>query len=274
MASAQQQIDELNTALELLRAELPGAIAAGIRAADDKPPAEKGSATLQFGRIMGVFADQGYCTVILDGELDPQPVSMLGGLIEGERCAVLFYPPSGSLALGMIDPTGVVGGGGTGEILQATVALPDPDVDSTPASGIASWSHLSGATLVDLSDPTHPAFPVDGIYSVGFGATLPPPADPGTAFFAELSTTAIFSQPDLPHLGGFSIVISGFATVDDPSIEAEIEAIFSGGGFQTVVYTFAAGDSFSDAYIAALKASETATGGATLSLKCVVAQLT
>lgn len=273
MASAQQQIDALNVALEHLRAELPGAIAAGIRAADDKPPAEKGSATLQFGRIVGVFADQGYCTVILDGELDPQPVSMLGGLIEGERCAVLFYPPSGSLALGMVDPTGVVGGGGSGQIIEATVTLPDPDFVTSPASGTASWAHVSGnEALMDLSDPTHPVFAAGGMFSVGFGATLPVPDDPTTAFFGILSTNTVFSQAALPEVGGFSILISGFSDIDITDID-ELEAIIGAAGIQTIVYAFNAGDSFASTYIAALKTSETASGGTTLTLKCVIASL-
>lgn len=223
-----------------------------------------------FGEVQTVDTDNSLVNVLPVGGTTTTRVPYSGGAPGvGDTVRITGRAGSRYLAGG---GAGVIGGG-SGQILVATVDLPDPDEDATVQSGTASWAHLSGnPALTDLTDPTNPVFATGGMFSIGFGATLPQPEDETTAFIGILSTTATFSQPDLPKLGGFSIVISGFTDITTADI-SEIEAIFGASALQTLVYAFNLGDSFSDTYIAQLKSSETATGGATLSMKCIIAHL-
>lgn len=100
-------------ALDELEASLAPAIAVGVREYARRPATEQGSISLQFGTVEGVFASAGYATVVFDGQTTSVPVTMLGAAVAGERVAVMFYPPSGTLLIGQVNPTGG-GSGGSG----------------------------------------------------------------------------------------------------------------------------------------------------------------
>lgn len=99
----------VQAALSHLIEQLPNAIASGITTHAARPPSERGSPSLQFGVVEDSFPDQGFAQITLDGQINPIPVSMLGPLTVGERVAVLFYPPSGTLAIGQVSPVGIPG---------------------------------------------------------------------------------------------------------------------------------------------------------------------
>lgn len=96
-----------------LEASLAPAIALAVREFARRPAVEQGSISIQFGVVEAVFATGGYANVIFDGQATSVPVTMLGTAIAGERVAVLFYPPSGTLLIGQISPTGGNSGGGS-----------------------------------------------------------------------------------------------------------------------------------------------------------------
>lgn len=138
MASFAQQLADLAGRLDHLRGEIPAAIAEGIRVSGARPAGEKGAPSLQFGIVEEVFDADGYADVTLDGQTAANAVNMLGGLVSGERVAVLLYPPSGNLAIGMATPAAVGGipaGGTTGQVLTKIDAA-DFNADwEDPATG-------------------------------------------------------------------------------------------------------------------------------------------
>ena len=133
----QAQINGLQGQLDSLSSQIAPAIAEGLRLYADRPVGEKGAPSLQFGVVDGVFDT--YASVILDGETQGVPINMLGGLIEGERVAVLMVPPSGNLAIGMVTPStpspGVPPGGTTGQVLTKIDGTDFNDDWETPAAG-------------------------------------------------------------------------------------------------------------------------------------------
>lgn len=106
----QAQIDTLRGEVGQLERSIAPAVAAGLRAHSDRPSIEKGAPTIQFGVVDSVFEDDGYANVILDGQTVVTPCMILGAVVEGERVAVIFYPPSGSLIIGMVDPNAQTAG--------------------------------------------------------------------------------------------------------------------------------------------------------------------
>lgn len=166
-AELEAEIDTLRLELRDLQDQIPQAIATALRTYADRPSGEKGSPSLQYGVVDGVFDADGWAAVILDGQTQSVPIMMLGGLVEGERVAVLLVPPSGSLAIGMVTPSVVPGAlstqvesflDGTGVNVTTGGTLPwvvDPGTGAT----------LPSATLLDLSTPTAPVVLADGVFT-------------------------------------------------------------------------------------------------------------
>lgn len=190
-AEMQQLVDaSVADALAAKDQEIANAIAEGLRTYADRPVGEKGAPSLQFGVVEQV--NDTYAYVTLDGQTDAVPINMLGGLVEGERVAVLMVPPSGNLAIGMVTPStpspGVPPGGTTGQVLtkQSNADFDDIWADvSGGSSGLyggsanttvatatntnLNWpTHSSGATLLDLSTITIPTVLTDGTYTFDF----------------------------------------------------------------------------------------------------------
>lgn len=140
MASYAQQLADLSGRIDQLRGEIPAAIAEGIRVSGARPAGEKGAPSLQFGVVEEVFDADGYADVTLDGQTAATAVNMLGGLVSGERVGVLLYPPSGNLAIGMVQPT--TSGG-----VQSVVAGTNVTVDNTDPQNpiVSSTSSIDGS---------------------------------------------------------------------------------------------------------------------------------
>lgn len=160
--SMQAQIDALAAQVAALREEIPPAIAEGLRLFADRPPGEKGSPTLQFGVVESV--SDTWAMVTLDGQTDPVPINMLGGLVEGERVAVLLVPPSGNLAIGMVQPA-VVGSlppGGTAAQVLTKIDATNGNADwETPSAGGSGFPVGPGDDGTSTASITHTA-PVAG----------------------------------------------------------------------------------------------------------------
>lgn len=200
--------------------EIANAIAEGLRTYADRPVGEKGAPSLQFGVVEQVLETFAYVT--LDGQTDAVPINMLGGLIEGERVAVLLVPPSGNLAIGMVTPStpspGVPPGGTTGQVLTKIDGTDFNDDWETPSAGSGSsgfyaggnsatsvpsstfhtdleWPTLAlGTALLNLSTPTAPTVLTDGTYM--FQAVIDPSGAPSTDLKIEFVAT------DTPFLAG------------------------------------------------------------------------
>lgn len=157
--------------------EIAAAIAQGLRVYADRPVGEKGAPSLQFGVVEQV--NDTYAFVTLDGQTDAVPINMLGGLVEGERVAVLLFPPSGNLAIGMFQPTVVPGVGFPGESgFYAT----GPSATTVPnnVSTLLVWPAFAlGTDLLDLTVTTAPAVLADGVYTFDVACIS---ATPGTQF--------------------------------------------------------------------------------------------
>jgi hypothetical protein len=256
MASQQDQIDALRSELGRLRDEIPPAIARGLRIFSDRPAGEKGSPSMQFGRVEGVFADQGYCTVILDGETASIPVSMLAGLAEGDRVAVLFVPPSGALALGVVNPAGATTGGLAAmreDVLTCTISMPAND-GSGGSLGQAAWfvsealhfAHVSGDVLVDDTNPFSLRFLQSGKYALTMlaGSTISlTSSTPFVALFNSFDLAGVLPAPignwvlpggglDLATLAGSSAPISPFG------VSGSIVGSFDENGIMAYLVTF------------------------------------
>lgn len=166
----QQMIDaSVTRALAAKDQEIASAIGDALRTYADRPVGEKGSPSLQYGVVESV--SDTWAMVTLDGQTDPVPINMLGGLVEGERVAVLLLPPSGNLAIGMVTPNVVppVTPGGDGLVVGHDSFLDTVGVD-IGNGGKLQWVLDTGfgigiapnAGLFDLTDPERPVVLADG----------------------------------------------------------------------------------------------------------------
>lgn len=159
----QDQIDAtVAAAIERLRDEIAPAIAEGIRIQSVRPASERGSVSIQYGEVVGVFTD--YITVLLDGQTDPVPADTLGTLTIGDRTAVFFIPPSGTLAIGS--------GSGSVPPPASTVQTEFLYYVDSPGGHVSTPQWLvdvGGDTVVDLTTPANPLVLVDGLYIVTVG---------------------------------------------------------------------------------------------------------
>lgn len=223
----QAQIDMLRGEVGQLERSIAPAVAAGLRAHSDRPSIEKGAPTIQFGVVDSVFEDDGYANVILDGQTVVTPCMILGAVVEGERVAVIFYPPSGSLIIGMVDPNAQTAG----------VAISGLPVAATLTGGELVPVVQSGATVQTTAQDIADLAPGGGssgfpIIDLGHGdataqISIPIDSDPGGGPWAMamqqslISTNSPESQAfDLWFLENTPDGLGGF----DESVQRVIKA--------------------------------------------------
>lgn len=183
--NTQSQLDQLAAQVRDLRAEIAPAIAEGLRVYADRPVGEKGAPSLQFGVVDGVFDDLGYASVVLDGDTAGVPINMLGGLVEGERVAVLMVPPSGNVAIGMVTPSVAP---------QVTPGVPFPALVDTFADTTGVSVAASTLTYLPWVANTSPSVPVNAGLLTQFliAGTLPAAKVVADGYFTfDLSVAAL-----------------------------------------------------------------------------------
>lgn len=193
-----------------LKDEIAPAIAEGLRVHSNRPAGERGAPTVQFGVIVDTFPDQGYALVVLDGQTQATACMTLNAVLLGERVAVLFYPPSGTLILGQVAPSGggvsLPPGGATGYRLTKNSPA-DFDVgwapdQNIPAAQVTSVAGRTGAVQINLAD-------VVGFHYASYLVTLDG-SNNGTAFHgAPFVPFAAWLMPTGPFSGpnqGFPVI--------------------------------------------------------------------
>lgn len=171
--------------------EIAQAIATGLRTFADRPVGEKGAPSLQFG-IVEQVADT-YAFVTLDGQTNAVPINMLGGLVEGQRVAVMLFPPSGNLAIGMVAPSTVGGLPPNGAATFVLTKASDADFD-------VDWEAADAGLPISFDDGT---------------VTYTIDIESGNLVLKTVKDSGSVLASKLRIIGGGSFAEGGFA-FDDP----------------------------------------------------------